>query len=992
MLELEKLLVKLMMDATQYDKVLGGAVAKMQHASKKMTQMGTNLMIKVTLPLMIMAGVASTSFASFDKAMTESLAIMSDITPDIEKQMRDQAMALSDNGAKSSKELAESYYFLASAGLTAKQSIGQLPVVTRFAAAGAFDMATATDLLTDAQTALGIQLDETGRNMQQLGDHIMLAARQANASVQQFSESITADAGVAARNFGMDVETLMAVLGAYASSGKKGAESGNMLGRATRLLTKAYRENGEVFKKYGVNVVDDATGQYRNFIDIVGDLERSVGAMPPAFRDAALEEMGFMALQQKAILPLIGMTEQMKEWERAQLDAAGTTQEVVDNQMKSFSKQMTVLKNQIQNAAIVIGQNLAPAIGWVTKKFAALAMWYRNLGAGTQKVIVWMGMFAAALGPVLIAGGATIGMVAKLITVYGVLGPVILKTVGYFKTLQMTMLAASRRSTAAFLGMRGGIIAAAAAITYFVAKLVYNAMPSIKAFKAATSEFETLGDRLLGAQRKRIEGVIDQSNKFGNLTKVDFLQEQVARATVELKGMEGQLHSAKSQYEELNTGWKNFVGHKQLERANKELDFAQQRYDTQINLINQLKEEMSRPSTRMLGGEAVNEAAETARAMEDASKAAAELVDQLTLESKTFGMSSRAAEIHRLALLGVSNSRLVQLRLLDKVLSAKERVAKLDEEYKQLMEDQKRMLDISPQQQFVTEMNKLWTQFRAGGIESPEFEAGTRNAEMQLQNSLMSRHNELLEEGRKLTEKHQKPSEIMAGHYKRLSGLLHIGAIDLRTYREEMKELTDTVMKDTEVVFRVKFEGGDSAEEQMDQLRFLQQLGYGLEQEQIEIPGPIFGEVPKGLEVPEIAKSPEMRAAQDVQRMADALPDKPFDEWTATPSWGYENIPELPDDTWLGGDVPQVTSLPAPSPVEIAWSDMETPLLDAIPGQSPELLGEFEAPEVAISDKTKRAGDVIDLTTVEELLTRLVDNTDRTGEETIELKMAGLRK
>ena len=87
--------------------------------------------------------------------MVQSLAIM-DTTVEQQKAMQDAALQTSRTTRIGAEQSAEAYFFLASAGLNAEQSISALPQVAKFAQAGMFDMATATDLATDAQSALGL--------------------------------------------------------------------------------------------------------------------------------------------------------------------------------------------------------------------------------------------------------------------------------------------------------------------------------------------------------------------------------------------------------------------------------------------------------------------------------------------------------------------------------------------------------------------------------------------------------------------------------------------------------------------------------------------------------------------------------------------------------------------------------------------------------------------------------------------------------------------
>ena len=98
-------------------------------------------------------------FTAFNDKMTQSLAIMN-TTVEQQKAMEESALAVSRETRISAEQSAEAFFFLASAGLDAEQSISALPQVAKFAQAGMFDMATATDLATDAQSALGLTVDD----------------------------------------------------------------------------------------------------------------------------------------------------------------------------------------------------------------------------------------------------------------------------------------------------------------------------------------------------------------------------------------------------------------------------------------------------------------------------------------------------------------------------------------------------------------------------------------------------------------------------------------------------------------------------------------------------------------------------------------------------------------------------------------------------------------------------------------------------------------
>ena len=113
----------------------------------------------------VMASVQA--FTKFEDKMTQSLAIMETTTAQ-QQQMARVARDVATQTIIGASESAEAYFFLASAGLNAEQSMQALPQVARFAQAGMFDMATATDLATDAQSALGLTVKDAQQNLMNL--------------------------------------------------------------------------------------------------------------------------------------------------------------------------------------------------------------------------------------------------------------------------------------------------------------------------------------------------------------------------------------------------------------------------------------------------------------------------------------------------------------------------------------------------------------------------------------------------------------------------------------------------------------------------------------------------------------------------------------------------------------------------------------------------------------------------------------------------------
>ena len=465
--EVERLIVRLIGDGSKYQAMLAQAEVATKHAEgvigktvtkierlkltlnsigsgfqkvgQGMRRVGMRMSLAVTAPLLIMGGVATHSFAQFDQAMTESTSIMKVTEAQIDS-MRTTALKLSADGKvlQGPEDLAKSYFYLASAGKDAEQSMALLPSVSAFATAGAFDMALATDLLTDAQSALGLASKDIAQdtiNMARVSDVLVKANTLANASVQQFSTALTSKAGAAMKSFDIEMEQGVAVLAAFADQGIKAELAGNNFSRMMLLMSKSSRDNKAAFEKYNFKMFDDV-GNVRDMADIIQNLEQAVGKLSPELRTAALAELGFDARVQGAILPLIGTSENIRRYTKELRLAKGITEEVAEKQMKSFTNQLKVMKNQITVVAIEIGEMLAPMILGLNTYLQSGIHWWKLLSPEIKRSIVTIALIVGAIGPLLMVLGSLVSFLGFVVAGFGSLIGVV---VGLFSPLTLVV-------------------------------------------------------------------------------------------------------------------------------------------------------------------------------------------------------------------------------------------------------------------------------------------------------------------------------------------------------------------------------------------------------------------------------------------------------------------------------------------------------------------------------------------------------------------------
>jgi TP901 family phage tail tape measure protein len=405
-------------DLKDFQKGMAQAQRGLADFGKKMESIGRNLTRLVTAPIVALGGASVKAFSDFDDAITQSTAIMSGVTAEMRSQMELTARTISKTLAISSTDAANAYYFLASAGLDANQSIAALPQVAKFAQAGMFDMSRATDLATDAQSALGLSVKDATQNLKNLTrvtDVLVKANTIANASVEQFGEALTTRAGAALRLVNKSMEEGVAVLAVFADQGVKGAEAGGRLDIVLRDLQNASLKNRDLFNQLGISVFD-SSGNMNNLADIVEYMERAFKGLSDEQLRSTLSLLGFTDRSIAATASLLGFSNNIRDYESKLKSAGGTTEIVASKQMQSFKNQVELTRNSLVNMSQRIGEVISEAILPLIKRVKDLADNLSSMDKELLKTYVTYGLLAAAIPIAMVAISKFIGVIALLMT------------------------------------------------------------------------------------------------------------------------------------------------------------------------------------------------------------------------------------------------------------------------------------------------------------------------------------------------------------------------------------------------------------------------------------------------------------------------------------------------------------------------------------------------------------------------------------------------
>lgn len=238
------------------------------------------------------AGKALVGFAAdsvqvgqtFDAAMSQVAATMG-ITTDQIGELRDFAQEMGATTQFSATQAAEALNYMALAGYDAETSMEMMPNVLNLAAAGAMDLARASDMVTDASSALGLDLEQTT----DMVDQMAKAASKSNTSVAQLGDAILTVGGTAKQLTGGTVE-LSTALGILADSGIKGAEGGTHLRNILLALNPQTDKAANAMEALGFSAYD-AEGNLRPLNEVFAQLQASLDGMTVEERQNYLSDI-----------------------------------------------------------------------------------------------------------------------------------------------------------------------------------------------------------------------------------------------------------------------------------------------------------------------------------------------------------------------------------------------------------------------------------------------------------------------------------------------------------------------------------------------------------------------------------------------------------------------------------------------------------------------------------------------------------------------------
>lgn len=498
---------------------LHSAGESLRNIGDGMKNIGKDLTMKVTTPILGLGGAALKVGMDFESSMSKVQALTQGTGKEMEA-MSAQAKHLGETTIFSASQAADGMAFLGMAGWKTSEILAGMPGLLNLAAAGAMDLGRAADITSNIMSGFAINAEEAGR----VSDILAHAAANSNTNLEQLGEAMKYVAPMA-NALGISIEDSTAAMMGVADAGLQGSMGGRAFATSLTRLAAPTAQMKDEMKRLGLSFFD-AEGSMKSMPEIIEGLEKAMSGMTDQQQATTLSILfGAEAQKHWAVLMSQG-SKTLRENTKALQESEGAAERMAKTMTDNTKGAIVEFKSALEGIGIALAQHMIPAVTDIVKKATELVRKFGELDDGTQKNIIKIGLLTAAIGPLLVVGGTLISSLGAIMTGLGTLsGAIAVVTTG--ATAATPAIGGLAAVFTTLTGPIGITVAALAGIGVGIGLLV-------KDLKKPSIEIQRFGDDVSEATQKAVGGFLDLNDKATlALRELDLTSKEVTKETAD---------------------------------------------------------------------------------------------------------------------------------------------------------------------------------------------------------------------------------------------------------------------------------------------------------------------------------------------------------------------------------------------------------------------------------------------------------------------------
>nr|DAL83974.1 MAG TPA: minor tail protein [Caudoviricetes sp.] len=290
-----------------------------------------------------------------------NVAAISGATGDDLKSLTDKAKEMGAKTKFSATESAEAFSYMAMAGWKTTDMLEGIEGIMNLAAASGEDLATTSDIVTDALTAFGL----SAKDSTHFADVLAQASSNANTNVGLMGETFKYVAPVAGA-LGFSAEDCATAIGLMANSGIKASQAGTSLRSIITRMAKPTKDVQGAMDALGVSLTN-SDGSMKSLNEIMVDLRKGFAGLTADQKAQMAATLGGQEAMSGLLAIVNASDEDFASLTDSIANCDGAAQKMADTMNDNLSGQITILKSGLEGLAISLYEEMATPLKNVVK-------------------------------------------------------------------------------------------------------------------------------------------------------------------------------------------------------------------------------------------------------------------------------------------------------------------------------------------------------------------------------------------------------------------------------------------------------------------------------------------------------------------------------------------------------------------------------------------------------------------------------------------------